>query len=543
MASSTPQPPPVDEKSQSAHQPSQPFELNLQHGHKDLVQAITFNTYGDRCATGSVDGKIRVFNRHKDGTWRICDTWTAHGGEVLEVNHFSSSPPLLPSASLSPLTYAFLHKLQWLPATVYPNVLASLGTEGWFRLWAEDPSATPGRRFCAGRTSSGRPIFDTRSSSSSRGGGGSGSASGSGSGSSSGNSSTYRSFSMTHNDETKHTHLALLTTEGRLTVWETEQPEALNEYTSMDEFLVIPQRPQRGQETAFKVVFDPNPEPCYAALRAGVPTDALGLAVAAMDVVRIYRSRDVVAASYGLDTPKKEFYLAVEVTGHRGLVRDIAWAPGNIRGYDMIATACQDGYARVFRVDTPLDNNSRSSSAAAAAAAATTTTNGHGSWAASTLITPEKSLQQHRAAVASLGSASPSIKDDDDGGSGSSSVHPHPHPHHHHHHHQHHPSSLSASLASKAASGNSSSGAGGGADSRLRTIQPGQPGTVSHTAREISRLDNSRTPVWRVGFDDDGQILGTTGDDGKLLCYRQTPDGSWAKSSEMMMMKTRMAAP
>ena len=62
-----------------------PFDLNLQHGHKDLVQAVAFNTYGDRCATGSVDGRLRVFNRHKDGTWRLCDTWTAHGGEVLEV--------------------------------------------------------------------------------------------------------------------------------------------------------------------------------------------------------------------------------------------------------------------------------------------------------------------------------------------------------------------------------------------------------------------------------------------------------------------------
>ncbi len=82
MATSTSQSP-MDERASAAQQ--QPFELNLQHGHKDLVQAITFNTYGDRCATGSVDGKIRVFNRHKDGTWRICDTWTAHGGEVLEV--------------------------------------------------------------------------------------------------------------------------------------------------------------------------------------------------------------------------------------------------------------------------------------------------------------------------------------------------------------------------------------------------------------------------------------------------------------------------
>lgn len=77
----------------------QSFDLNLQHGHKDLVQAISFNTYGDRCATGSVDGKIRVFNRHKDGTWRLCDTWSAHGGEVIEVRLSSflcSFPSLMP---------------------------------------------------------------------------------------------------------------------------------------------------------------------------------------------------------------------------------------------------------------------------------------------------------------------------------------------------------------------------------------------------------------------------------------------------------------
>lgn len=84
MTTSLPQSP-VDEK--------QPFDFTLQHGHKDLVQAIAFNTYGDRCATGSVDGKIRVFNRHSDGTWRLCDTWTAHGGEVLEVRlRFPATP-------------------------------------------------------------------------------------------------------------------------------------------------------------------------------------------------------------------------------------------------------------------------------------------------------------------------------------------------------------------------------------------------------------------------------------------------------------------
>ncbi|KAF4513304.1 hypothetical protein G6O67_000592 [Ophiocordyceps sinensis] len=80
----------------AAHSPStekQSFDLNLQHGHKDLVQAVAFNTYGDRCATGTVDGKIRVFNRHKDATWRMCDTWTAHGGEVLEVDTCALATP------------------------------------------------------------------------------------------------------------------------------------------------------------------------------------------------------------------------------------------------------------------------------------------------------------------------------------------------------------------------------------------------------------------------------------------------------------------
>lgn len=73
-----PDPPPYNDERHG-------FDLNLAHGHKDLVQAVAFNAYGDRCATGAVDGKIRVFNRHKDGVWRLCDNWNAHGGEIFEV--------------------------------------------------------------------------------------------------------------------------------------------------------------------------------------------------------------------------------------------------------------------------------------------------------------------------------------------------------------------------------------------------------------------------------------------------------------------------
>lgn len=250
----------------------------------------------------------------------------------------------------------------------------------------------------------------------------------------------------------------------------------------VDEFTVCP-KPSRGEEVSFKVRFDPNPEPCFTAIRAGVDQESLGLVVAGMDAVKVYRSRDKADTSIGVATTSKEFYLATEITGHRGLVRDVAWAAGNIRGHDIIATACQDGYARVFRLETPYSDKDGKS------------------WSAASLFKTE-SAHSHR--------DSTTTKD------GNSEKHQHP-------------STLSASLAKSGANGD-----------RPRSHLPNQP---QHIYREISRLDSHRTPIWRVGFDDDGQILGTTGDDGKLLCYRQTPDGSWIKSSELAMMKTRMAAP
>jgi nucleoporin SEH1 len=57
----------------------------LQNGHRDMVEATAFNMYGDRFASGSVDGKIKVYNRHRDGSWNMCDTWGAHTSEILEV--------------------------------------------------------------------------------------------------------------------------------------------------------------------------------------------------------------------------------------------------------------------------------------------------------------------------------------------------------------------------------------------------------------------------------------------------------------------------
>lgn len=68
------------------------FDL-IAHRSSDLIQAIAFNAYGDRCATGSVDGQIRIFNRRKDGIWQLSDSWGAHAGEILEVCLLLSGRP------------------------------------------------------------------------------------------------------------------------------------------------------------------------------------------------------------------------------------------------------------------------------------------------------------------------------------------------------------------------------------------------------------------------------------------------------------------
>jgi nucleoporin SEH1 len=284
---------------------------------------------------------------------------------------------------------------------------------------------------------------------------------------------------MKHDEETRHTFLALLAANGHLTIYENEQPENLSDFNPLDEFSVC-QKPARGEEVSFRVRFDPNPEVCYTALRAGVPTDALGLVVAAMDSVKIYRTRDALSSALGLATTVKEFYLALDISGHRGLVRDVAWAPGNIRGYDIIATACQDGFVRVFRVETPYQSDQ--------------------GWSAANLKRHSKRGLEEEAKKAGATEG------------------------------QAHPRSMIQAAMDKPDSN---------PDRRLS----GQPGQIRHVVREISKLDSHRTPVWRVGFDDDGQILGSIGDEGKLMCYRQTPDGSWVKSSELAMARVRMTAP
>ncbi|KUJ10298.1 WD40 repeat-like protein [Mollisia scopiformis] len=375
----------------------------LQHGHRDMVEAVAFNSYGDRFASGSVDGKIKVYNRHRDMSWNLCDTWGAHTAEILQI--------------------------QWLPTAIHPSLLASIGTDGKFKLWVEDPTLSPqkGRRF---NSHSSKPVFELRSPS----------------------RSPFLSFSISHNPETHHTYLALINRSGVLVVWENEFAENLESWTEVDSVNVC-EKPGRGEETSFRVQFDPSLEPCYTALRHGVPRDALGIVVASMDRASIWRTKEVSHNVSLGHSSSKELYLAAELKGHRGLVRDVAWASGSMRGFDVVATACKDGFVRVFQVAATEGKGRRSRSRVA-----------------------ERDVSPRRR--------------EENGGQ------------------RNVPSGIGAGLAG----------------ARQRPEEGVREGEVMHVAKEVSKLDNNKMPVWRLHFDADGQMLASVGDDGKLLMWRREPN-------------------
>lgn len=239
--------------------------------------------------------------------------------------------------------------------------------------------------------------------------------------------------------------------------------------------VVVCDKPARGEEVSFKVSFDPNLEPCYNAIRQGVQRDSLGLIVACMGRASIWRTKEIThTVSLGSSTTK-EFYLAAELKGHRGLVRDVAWAPGNIRGFDVVATACKDGFVRVFEVTTPAKGGRESRSK-------------DYSKMPEQVIVPAQRATENGARNA--------------------------------------PSGIGAGVAA------ARSGLNRGQEAE------GRQGEVQHSVKEVSRLEANRTPVWRVDFDDDGQLLGSTGDDGKLMLWRRTPSGVWCRSAELTMNRT-----
>ncbi|CAG8973309.1 hypothetical protein HYALB_00000071 [Hymenoscyphus albidus] len=400
----------------------------IQHGHRDMVEATAFNHYGTRFASGSVDGKIKVYNRHRDGSWVICDTWGAHNSEILEI--------------------------QWLPPTLHPNLIASIGSDGKFKLWVEDPTLPPGkgRRF---NSHNNKPVWQLAPLA----------------------RAPYLSFAIKHNPETRHTYIALINRNATLIIYENEEPENMENWVEVDK-VNIPDKPTRGDEVSFKVAFDPNLEPCYKAVRQGVQRDSLAVIVASMNKVSIWRTKEISHSVSLGSSSSKELYCAADLKGHKGLVRDVAWAPGSIRGFDIVATACRDGFVRVFHLTTPAKGDKEARSKDFTKIPETST------------VVAQRSPENTSRSV---------------------------------------PSGIGAGLASTRP---------GTTAGHRNSEHHSKAGEVALLANEVSRLETNRTPVWRVEFDGDGKVLGSTGDDGKVAFCRSEPSGAWSKSAELGMTRS-----
>ena len=192
------------------------------------------------------------------------------------------------------------------------EVLGSIGEDGQFKLWEEDIAENPlsGRRFklIYSHTAPGQmPIM-----------------------------------SVDFKNINTETYLALITRNGYLMVCEPVDHDDLSNWRNIFADQIQPPPPLHD-EASFRVAFHREKIPCYTAILAGLDRKALSLAVASMETVKVYRT-----------DKDRELYVAAELHGANGIIRDVAWANGAVRGFDIIATACKDGVVRVYELTTPL---------------------------------------------------------------------------------------------------------------------------------------------------------------------------------------------
>ncbi len=146
--------------------------------------------------------------------------------------------------------------------------------------------------------------------------------------------------------------MAIVTRDGLLSLLEPAEPESLSLWKELDAVYPFEQHP-RGTEPKFRLSFHQSERPCYNAILAGLDAKALSLALSGLNLVKVFRAIKPDEGTYQL-------YEMAEVVVNATLINDVSWAPGCIRPYDLIATACDDGTVRMFNITTPHEGNALS---------------------------------------------------------------------------------------------------------------------------------------------------------------------------------------
>ncbi|KAF1960746.1 nucleoporin seh1 [Byssothecium circinans] len=281
-------------------------ERNFQsfnHGHQDLVLAVDFNYFGTRMVTASSDHRLKVWDK-KDDSWMQIESWKAHDAEIVDV--------------------------KW-NGPFMGEVIGSIGEDGRCKIWQEDVTEVPlsGSRF--------KLITNM------------------------GSTTNAPFMSLDFKNIMQETWLALITRDGLLVIYEPIDQSNLNEWAELTSQWVCPNDPpERSEEVGFKVAFHKEKLPCWTAIMAGLDRKSLGLAVAAMKKVIIFRT-----------DRNKKFWPVAELTGARQIIRDVAWANGSMRGHDVIATASKDGAIRIYELFTPRSDKTAAGASSTSAAADT----------------------------------------------------------------------------------------------------------------------------------------------------------------------------
>ena len=152
----------------------------------------------------------------------------------------------------------------------------------------------------------------------------------------------------------------MITHDGLLSLLEPVDAESLTSWSQIDTIYPFGHHP-RGTEARFRLSFQQSEGPCSNALLAGIGLKTLSLAVSAMNNIKIFRALKPDESSSSSSEGNYQFYEMHDMHTDTALINEIAWAPGCLRPFDVIAAACDDGTVRIFEVDTPHESDGSSS--------------------------------------------------------------------------------------------------------------------------------------------------------------------------------------
>lgn len=270
-------------------------------GHEDLIHDVKYDYYGKHIATASSDQHIKVFDLNStNSTWVLNDLWKAHDSLVMRV---SWADPIFSSS----------------------KILASCSFDRTVKIWQEQPEELhgSGRRWVRLATlaiESYGPIYDVV-------------------------------FAPAH----LGLKLGCVGLDGIFRIYESLEPSDLSNWMLTTEIPLLNQQlPAKTLQSTFSIEWCPSRF-----------TKTEKFIIVALDQGFVYgevRERDLNFMGDPADhvlndketgtrksNSNSKYSKLCSLPEHNGLIRSVSWAPSMGRDYHLIATACKDGYVRIFK--------------------------------------------------------------------------------------------------------------------------------------------------------------------------------------------------